>query len=203
MLNFNKEGEIMLVRLASPFIRYLYDAFHEHDRYFNKLISFYKALPLHMRQDIRVRLPGLSARSDTSDRARWRSNDSKIKIDNFSRPFAKAVSDSRIVVFAYFSTGVLECMSQNILIIFFWKNPLETIKPDVRSLFKDLINTKILHESSDQAAKHLISLNQDIDAWWNSYDVKTCRDEFTEHFAKHSQNPDKDLVDLLSFVENN
>ena len=113
MLRQNKRGNILLVQLAPPFQRYHYDAHYEYSIYRSKLETFYKELPSTIRRDLAIRLPVLSATSGWMDDERWREIDPMIKIDNFDRSFAKAVSESRLVIFTYFSTGFLECMCQS------------------------------------------------------------------------------------------
>ena len=145
-----------------------------------------------------MRLPGLSAKSGSADIERWQAIDPKIKIDDFSCSFTQAVSKSRLIVFTYFSTGVLECISQDVPVICFWKHPLETIHHDVRHIFKELMDAKILHGTHSHAAEHLLAIDGNIEEWWHSEETCKSREQFKTYFAQHSKTPVNDLSNILS-----
>lgn len=196
---YDKNGCILLVQLAPPFHRYYFDAFYTYQSYCENLESFYHQLPTNVKNDVKIRLPGLSSKSGTSDVKRWQLANPEIKIDNFSQSFLSAVSKSRVVIFTYFSTGVLESISHSVPTICFWKQPLENVNPEVRFIFKALMDVKILHDRHNHAAKHLSDIAGNIDEWWDSAEVVKCRNQFIEHFARHQKNPDIELLGMLTF----
>ena len=66
-------------------------------------------------------------------------------------------------------------------------------------LFELLKVNGILHEMPQNAAKHIHAINFNIEEWWNSVNLVSCRKKFTEQLARLSENPNKQLLNMLTF----
>ena len=109
----------------------------------------------------------------------------------------KAISESRLSVFSYESTGVLENLSLNLPLVCFWHNGLDDLFSDAIPYYKLLIDVGILHESPESAAEHIKKYWDNIDEWWESEGVQNARKVFCNQYARQADNPIRTLRDLL------
>ena len=60
-------------------------------------------------------------------------------------------------------------------VICFWRHNIESFSPEVQPLFELLKVNGILHEMPQNAAKHIDAINFNIEEWWNSVNLVSCR----------------------------
>ena len=125
--------------------------------------------------------------------------ESKIKMsfESSFENFGKSLSRSRIAVFAYFSTGFLECLAADRPVICFWQNDLNNFSDDVLKDFQHLREVGLIHFTPESAASHVNEYWDDILLWWNNSEVKRVRQDFAYKYARYSNNPIRDLKKLL------
>jgi putative transferase (TIGR04331 family) len=119
-------------------------------------------------------------------------------IESSTRSLSKSFMCSRVVVFAYFSTGFLECLAVERPAICFWQNDLNYFADCVIEDFRQLERVGLIHFTPESAAKHVNKHWDDVLSWWNNPEVKCVRQDFAEKYARYSSQPVKDLKKLLT-----
>ena len=196
ILKHNKNGNLLLVELSPPRHMYLHDELYTHKKYFDDQIIFYNNLTFNLKNNIIVRLPEQSKILHFNEIDRWKEINKKIKLDNFSCSMKQAINNSSIIIFSYFSTGFLECLSQNIPTLGFWKNPLYFVLNKSKKDFKELIDAKIIHGNPLSASNHLNLIGNNIDNWWYSDNVQKVRLNFVTKYA----NVEKRRINFLKKI---
>ena len=73
--------------------------------------------------------------------------------------------------------------------IIFWDSKYEQLNARANKFYEQLLVAKILHHSPESAARHLVDIWDDVDAWWTSELVRQAREIFGENFARQSKFP--------------
>ena len=194
----NKKGGLLLIGEPIPGEGgWCQDQFHEHILYQKRILCFLTALGESIISRTTFRLHGSYRKREIFDSNIWKSAHPSIVIDSGVDNFFIAISKSRLPVFSYESTGVLECLSLNIPLVFFWHNGLDDLFPEAIPFYKLLIEAEILHENPESAAEHIIKYWDDIDGWWDNGKVQNARKIFCDKYAKQVGNPVIALRDLL------
>ena len=97
-------------------------------------------------------------------------------------------SKSRVVVFSFDSTGVLEALFLNMPLVCFWTSCTDHVLPTAKPYYQLLIDVNILFEDPVLAAQHISRNWADIEQWWSSEAVQSARKKFCEHFAAAEKN---------------
>jgi putative transferase (TIGR04331 family) len=107
----------------------------------------------------------------------------------------------KLVFFQCYSTGVLECLSLNVPIVFIWPEGFSSIRSECVKDFIELEKTHILFFSGAKAAAHINSIWSDVDAWWKDPEVQDVRRKFVDKYAKSTDRPIRDLRKKLKEIE--
>ncbi|MDC3116719.1 LIC12162 family protein [Alphaproteobacteria bacterium] len=199
IIKYNTKGNILLVELSPPFHIYHHDEFFRYKNYFKNQIKFFNHLDENQKKNVVIRLPGLSKKLHFNEIEKWKAINKNIRIDDFSCPIKEAISNSKIVVFSYFSTGFLECMCQNIPTIGFWNEPLYNVLKNSKNDFKKLMDANILHGDYKSASSHLNYISLNIDDWWYSDQVQQARNMFIKKYASIKKNPIRFLKNVIQY----
>ena len=119
-------------------------------------------------------------------------------IESSDRSFRKSLMRSRVAVFAYYSTGYLECLAADKPAICFWQNSLNFLSDDVVDDFKQLERVGLIHFTPESAAKHVNKHWDDVLSWWNEPEVERVRQDFANKYARYSSQPIRDMKKLLT-----
>jgi putative transferase (TIGR04331 family) len=118
-------------------------------------------------------------------------------IESSARSLSRSLMRSRVVVFAYFSTGFLECLAAERPVICFWQNDLNHFADCVIDDFRQLERVGLIHFTPESAANHINKHWDDILSWWDDPEVKCVRQKFSSKYARYSSRPVRDLKKLL------
>ena len=121
----------------------------------------------------------------------------KVPFETSAQSIDKSMKRSRIAVFAYYSTGFLECLAADRPAICFWQNNLSDLADDVIEDFRQLERVGLIHFTPKSAAKHVNKHWDDVPSWWNDPEVKCVRQDFAGNYARYSSQPVRDLKKLL------
>ncbi len=106
----------------------------------------------------------------------------RIVIDQ-NRSLKKSISRAKVCIVTINSTSFLECLVLNRPTIAFWNQSILKTNKKAKPYFDKLIKAKILHESSEQAYKHLNKVWKNPYEWWKSDLVKESLDSFLSQYA--------------------
>ena len=121
-----------------------------------------------------------------------------IRIDDATQSIWKLVENTRLVVYSYNSTGYLEFMAANIPTIIFWDPTINPIRNSATKYFDDLKRVGIYHESPESAARHVKTIYNDIDIWWNNEDLKIVLNQFLRKYCYSSYNLLNNLKNIFN-----
>ena len=119
------------------------------------------------------------------------------QIDEGFLSFQALLKKSRLIVYSYDSTGILETLSLNIPTIAFWHGGLNHLRDSAKPYYQLLVDVGILHFSAKSAAEKINEIWHNIDNWWLESKVQKAREKFCKRYAKVSQDPINDLKQIL------
>ncbi len=120
-----------------------------------------------------------------------------MKIDYGNCDIKELEKNSRIVLHAYDSTGILETLSANIPTLALWDVNSSIKTDDAQPLYNLLNAVGIFHYSGQSAGNFLNSIWNDIDSWWQGDGVQFARRLFCEQFARTTKTPVGELLSVL------
>lgn len=194
---FRRDGDILLVQVCERQQTDLYSNFNDHRFYLADQKKFLNLLAKEAKKKLLIRLHPDYVKTYNDDLLFWNSLDPAIRIDSGDRPISKLIAESKLVVFAYDSTGLLECLSANIPTMAFWQNGLDHVSDNAVPFYSLLIDVGIIHLSPKSIANKINDLGNTLDVWWYSANVQDAREKFCQQFCASSNHPIRDLRELL------
>ena len=98
--------------------------------------------------------------------------------------FYNTLSESKILLFTYNSTGILDALRMNIPIICFWKEGYKSINIRYFDKFKKLEKAKIFFFDEKKLIKHLDKIWNNVQVWWEDDETR----EAINYFNKNLNN---------------
>lgn len=191
-------GGLLLAEDGLPNRVYTWDIFPDYTSLINEQFEFVRALPPAIKERLLVRLHGPDENLDRfGDELRWNDFDRTVNLERGKVLFADVVRKSRIVVFGYDSTGMLESLASNSPMIAFWSGGLSHLKDHVKPQYEWLIDAGIVHLSGESAARKIGEIWDNVNGWWQSEAVQSARVRFCEIYARTSQTPAADLLKII------
>jgi putative transferase (TIGR04331 family) len=121
-----------------------------------------------------------------------------LKFDNKHGSIYKLVRRSRIAVFAYYSTGFLECLAMDHPTIAFWREGFDIFSDEVVQDFIPLYSNGLIHFSADSASNHVNANWDDVYAWWTSPSVVNAKKTFVEKHSRQSRKPIREFRSIIN-----
>ena len=174
-----------------------WDSTHEFSTYFADQQTFIDKLEKSIKKHLTVRLHSTSALLSWGEEERWRDFDKTIKLDMESSNICKLIAQSRFIVHSYDSTGMLETLSQNIPTLAFWQNGFDHLRESAKPYYQLLVDAGIVHFTPESVAQKVNECWDDVDAWWTQSAVQEARKKFCDRYARVSQNPIRELKQIL------
>ena len=190
-------GYLLLSEVHLPHRINTWDCISEFGKYFEDQLSFAVALKDSPRQKLIVRLHSGYRAARWCELARWHDFDNNVRIDIGRLKINKAISECRLVVHSYDSTGILETLSQNIPTLAFWQNGFDHLRESVKPYYQLLVDAGIVHLTAESAAAMVNEIWNDVDGWWRKESVQTTRITFCDQYSKNVEHSAKQLCQLL------
>ena len=138
-------------------------------QYFNSQILFYDALDERCKHICQVRLYKDDLKNNYKER--WKEAFSEIKFD--SEPaFIESLSESKILIVDHISTTWLEALSFNIPFLIYVQGDRYDFTNEFAEIIRLLKNVSIFHESAEEAATRVNTIQENIGTWWFSTEVQ-------------------------------
>jgi len=94
------------------------------------------------------------------------------------------LSRSRLVIFFYDSTGLLELINSDVPTIIYCPNACDHLTDTAFRIYKTLLkDAGIMHSSADELSRFVNSIWENTIDWWKSDAVKAARHEFSRYYA--------------------
>lgn len=196
-LKVNSKGGLLLLELCEPYSYTTWDEKFEFIEYFENQLHFVKTLTPNIREALTVRLHSAYVRRGWSEEKRWFDFDPSIRLDTGVAPIRRLMENSRLVVYSYDSTGVLEALSDNIPVIVFLRGGVEHVRDSALDFYRILINAGILFVTAESAAGKINEIWNRVDEWWLQHDVQSARSIFCDRYARSNIKPIRSLKELL------
>jgi putative transferase (TIGR04331 family) len=195
---YDKKGGLLLIEYPMPTRIHTWDVTFEFKLYWNEQVNLVKKLPIDIKNKLIIRLHQEYSILNWHEVDRWHEIDNKLKIDRGQTPLNHLISNSRLVVHSYDSTGILETLSMNIPTLAFWQGAYNHLNEESIQYYKILKDAGIIHFNYLDISDKIISIWDDIDQWWFSDEIQTARQLFCNQYAKVM---DKPLVKLKQILE--
>ena len=165
--------------------------------YMEEQFRFVEKIPEHIHQNLIVRLHTPYEELRCFEEQRWNDRSPDTKIEGGVLNIRKLISQNRLIVHSYDSTGILQTLALNIPTICFWRNSLSHLLPSAKPFYELLHNANILFYTPEAAAE-FIGLHWDcISEWWQSDKVQDARQIFCDKYARTSDHPVQELKNIL------
>lgn len=193
-----KQGGLLLVELHVPHRIVPEDSYFEFGQYQEDQFRFVKALPENIQQQLTVRLYGGHKNFSWQEERRWKDRNSNILLDTGAANIRDILADSRLVVYSYDSTGLLETLALNFPTMCFWHGVLDHLLPSAKPFYDLLRDANILADTPEQAAEFIALHWDNIGEWWESTKVQDARKMFCDQYARTGKKPIRALKQLLT-----
>lgn len=197
---YNPKGYLLLIQVCLGHRVTTWDACAEFSDYFEDQQKLICKLTENPKEKLMIRLHSGYKSQNWCEFERWHDFDTTLKIESGTLNLNGLISESRLVIHSYDSTGILETLSQNVPTIAFWQNGLDHLRETAKPFYQLLVEVGIIHFSSDSISSKINDIWDDVDSWWFSSEVQNARELFCEKFARVSCSPIADLKKV--FQEN-
>ena len=196
-LKYNPAGKLLLIEDTMHHRLNSWDTSFEYKVYFEEQKLFVGELNEEIKQKLIIRLSPSHAQLNSFEVSRWHKYDNNIEINEGVGKIEDLVSESRIVVHSYDSTGMLETLSENIPTLAFWTGGLGHLKDEARPDFQNLVDAGIVHLSVQSIVDKINNVWNNVDGWWAQDAVQDARKIFCRKYARLSEKPALELYELL------
>lgn len=195
--NYNPEGGLLLIELHASQRLTVWDDVFCFSQYFADQLAFLQNLQKIPYESITIRFHKAYQSLNWFEEDRWRDFDQNIKVETGVLPIRELISNSRLVVHSYDSTGILETLSQNIPTLAFWLNGFDHLRDSAKPYYQILADAGIIHFSAESAANKVNAVWNDVDGWWKKPQVQKARKQFCDRYARTTEHPVRELKNLL------
>ncbi len=199
-LRSNPIRGLLLVEVTMNHRTSTWDEYAEFLVYFEDQKTFVKSLNPDVKENLLIRLHSGYRNFRCKEISRWFDFDSSLKIDHGNSNIVSRIKSSRLTVFSYDSTGILELLSLNVPVMAFWQNGLEHLRDNACPYYKLLLDVGIIHLSPESASRKINEIWSNIDSWWNSWLLQDARKKFCDNYAFVSETPIQNLKKILEEI---
>jgi putative transferase (TIGR04331 family) len=130
-------------------------------------------------------------------REQWTNAHPSVKLEQGARSIWRLVSEAKLVVYTYNSTGYLEFMAANVPVVIFWDLTLGPLRASSIPDFDELEAVGVFHSTPESAAVHVKKIWNDIEGWWISEAVQNALTKFKNKYCYQSENIVEKLEKVL------
>ncbi len=159
--------------------------------------QFIESLNPTILQELTLRFHRGSTNTIESDIAKFQKYHSILSIEKGLAPIKDLISNNRLTVFSYDSTGMLENLSLNIPTLAFWQFEMQHLTEDAKGYYQLLVDAGIVHFNPESIANKVNEIWSDVEAWWQLPVVQIAREKFCSQYAKASKKPIRDLRKII------
>lgn len=195
--NYNKNGGLLHLGKPPFALKSTWDVFSELENYFKDQKEFISHLSPNIKKKLLVKLHPKFQNEFFQEDLKWIEFDPNLKIETKKVSVDYLISESRLVLHAYDSTGVLDTLSRNIPTIAFWQNGFDHLRKKIIPDYQMLVDAGIVHLSAQSAANKINETWNDVEGWWNQNDTQEIRKIFCDKYAKNCTYPAREMASLL------
>jgi putative transferase (TIGR04331 family) len=160
-------------------------------------------LPEEIQKETLIRIHHAHNETGNSQSKWWTKNMPSIKLDNWAKDFESVTNMSRLILTAHNGTTFLETISKGIPTLITWTPEWVEIRDEAKSVFSQLAEVGIFHQTPQSLAPHISNIWSDVDGWWQSDAVVNARSIFCDEYAKSNPKPLRFMRDALTSTYKN
>lgn len=195
---YNPDGGLLLVENILGHRIYVWDRPYDFEFYLEEQMKFAGGLADNPKSKLTVRLHYTNTYFNACEFERWHDFDPGIKVEGGLTPFANLISQSRLVVYGYDSTGILESLALNMPILVLMENKFEFLREGAKPYYQLLLDAGIVHLSAESASNKVNEIWDNIAGWWATESVQKARLLFCSQYSRVSHHPIADLKKILN-----
>ncbi len=174
-----------------------WDVYAEFSNYFEEQKQFVSSLKKEIKDSLSVRLhPDYKIR-DWGEISRWKDFDKNIKFDDLNQSVNDSIRRSKLVIFSYDSTGILENLSANVPMMAFWQNNYDHLRDTAIPDYEELRKVGIIHLSVESIINQIHGVWQNIDSWWKQEELQKVRIDFCQKYARSENKKIRKVVEFI------
>lgn len=181
---YNKNGGILLIENSLPQMNIPWDVYADFEIFQEDQFKFSESLSEELQNKLLVRLHSSYKILPWHEDKRWNDRFPMIKLDLGSSPIFSLISNSRLIVHSYDSTGILETLSLNIPTVCFWHGGFDHLLDDAKKDYELLKEASIYFDSPVECANFIKKNWDNLDTWWNSEKVQNTRAIFCHKYSR-------------------
>jgi putative transferase (TIGR04331 family) len=193
----HKLGGLLLIQVHRTLRCTPWDETVGYKKYLESQFSFVENLNDKIKGNVTVRLHAAYKILEWNEDMLWNSRSPEVSVDNGKSPIASLIRRSRLIVYSYNSTGILETLALNVPTVFFWDESFIELRESARPYYEALRKVGVFHDSEKSASTHVNEIWDDVHEWWQRNDVQEARRSFCEQYARVRSNPIQFLKDAL------
>lgn len=120
-----------------------------------------------------------------------------LTIDQGDKKLSSLMLESRLIVFAYDSTGILENLAMDIPTLAFWQFEMQHLTEEAKGYYQILVDVGIVHFHPESIANKVNEIWSDVESWWRSPVIQIAREKFCYQYARTSHKPIRDLKRII------
>jgi len=98
----------------------------------------------------------------------------------------------------YYSTGVLETLTENIPSMFYCPLEIVYLNPQQKKYLDKLNNLKIVSYTQEEFERNILDVTENVCNWWNDEKLQSARREFCNQYThKFKSNPVMEILKTL------
>lgn len=192
-IKYDPRGGLLLIEVCLDHRLNTWDETSEFSAYFDDQRLFVDGLPSAVKQHLTIRLHAEWRLKRWNELQRWKDYDPNLGVEPGDASIRQLISQSRLIVHSYDSTGILETLAQNIPTLAFWQNGLEHLRESAQPYYQLLIEAGIIQFSPEAMARKVAEVWDDIPKWWNQPHVQAARKEFCGRYSRSSKHPLREI----------
>lgn len=190
---WDTRGGLLLVERCGGQRETLWDEMPAFRRYLEAQFGFVTELTDRIVNQVCVRLSSALLMKSWSEEMLWKKHFPRVRLDDGTQPIVEQIGRSRLTVFSYDSTGILESLAGNVPILVFYDTGDYPLRPSARPYYARLKAAGIFHETSESTAAKVNEIWDDVPGWWARDEVQAARKAFCDRFARMRQHPLREL----------
>ena len=182
---WNKDGHLLIVVYRVGQSLWTWNRKGINKIYFEWLTELLKLLPEHIKKKTIIRFAFESQSKNIEHNYNFiKKNFSEFEIDEQNKNFDNLLQESRLTLYNYDSTGILENLTSNLPVKGFWPHTFDHLNSKAETYYQDLVKAEILHTNVKSVAESIKKNWSDIDLWWSNIETQNIRKKFCNIFSK-------------------
>jgi putative transferase (TIGR04331 family) len=179
----NKSDKILILMRSSGSNLTPYDFYTEKVDKINLMIEFLKKIDKKFKSKIVIRAHPSAKKVFKKYDDFFNFDNFKFQLDYGKTPYFKAINDTRLIIFGYDSSGILETIIANKPFVGLWPNLLEHLNDFAKEDYISLKQANIIFDNSQDLINHINKVWDNIDDWWFNKDTQKVIKKFSNSYS--------------------